>query len=198
MKSNQLAATSLHLAGWRFESDLPPEKKYVCLAVPHTSNWDGLLLVTLLRSIGLDMQWMIKDGWVKGPIGPVMRRLGAVAIHRDKATNVVDQMIEQFQKRDHFVLGIPTEGTRGRADHWKSGFYHIARGADVPVVPGYLDFGRKRAGLGPAMRMTGDVRADMDRLRAFYQEKNPTAYEPANFGPIRLREEADSPIRAAG
>ncbi len=198
MKPNQLAATSLHLAGWRFESDLPPEKKYVCLAVPHTSNWDGLLLVTLLRSIGLDMQWMIKDAWVKGPIGPVMRRLGAVAINRDKATNVVDQMIEQFQKRDRFVLGIPPEGTRGRADHWKSGFYHIARGAGVPVVPGYLDFGRKRAGLGPAMMMTGDVRADMDRLRAFYQEKNPTAYEPANFGPIRLREEADSSIRAAG
>ncbi len=192
MKPNQLAATSLHLVGWRFESDLPPEKKYVCLAVPHTSNWDGLLLVALLQSVGLDMQWMIKDAWLKGPLGPVMRRVGAVAINRDKATNVVDQMIEQFRKRDRFVLGIPPEGTRSRADHWKSGFYHIARGANVPVVPGYLDFGRKRAGLGPAIRMTGDVRADMDKIRAFYQEKNPIAYEPAHFGPIRLREEAGS------
>jgi len=189
LKPNLLAAASLHLAGWRFESDQPPEKKYVCLAVPHTSNWDGLLLVTLLHSIGLDMQWMIKDAWVKGPLGPVMRGLGAVAINRDKATNVVDQMIEQFRKHDSFVLGIPPEGTRGRADHWKSGFYHIARGANVPVVPGYLDFKRKRAGLGPAIPMTGDVHADMDKLRAFYQEKAPTAYEPAHFGPIRLREE---------
>lgn len=194
MKPNQLAATSLHLVGWRFESDLPPEKKYVCLAVPHTSNWDGLLLVALLQSVGLDMQWMIKDAWLKGPLGPVMRRVGAVAINRDKATNVVDQMIEQFRKRDRFVLGIPPEGTRSRADHWKSGFYHIARGANVPVVPGYLDFGRKRAGLGPAIRMTGDVRADMDKIRAFYKEKNPTAYEPAHFGPIRLREEAGSSV----
>jgi 1-acyl-sn-glycerol-3-phosphate acyltransferase len=194
LKPNQLAATSLHLVGWRFESDLPPEKKYVCLAVPHTSNWDGLLLVALLQSVGLDMQWMIKDAWLKGPLGPVMRRVGAVAINRDKATNVVDQMIEQFRKRDRFVLGIPPEGTRSRADHWKSGFYHIARGANVPVVPGYLDFGRKRAGLGPAIRMTGDVRADMDKIRAFYQEKNPTAYEPAHFGPIRLREEAGSSV----
>ena len=197
MKPNQLAATSLRLAGWRFESDLPPEKKYVCLAVPHTSNWDGLLLVTLLRSIGLDMQWMIKDAWVKGPLGPVMRGLGAVAINRDKATNVVDQMVAQFQAHESFVLGIPPEGTRSRADHWKSGFYHIARGANVPVVPGYLDFKRKRAGLGPAIPMTGDVRADMDKIRAFYQEKSPTAYEPTHFGPIRLREESDSPARPA-
>lgn len=190
MKPNQLAATSLHLAGWRFEGGVPAEKKYVCLAVPHTSNWDGLLLVAMLQSIGLDMQWMIKDAWVKGPLAPVMRRLGAVAINRDRSTNVVDQMIEQFRVRDQFVLGIPPEGTRSRAEHWKSGFYHIARGANVPVVPGYLDFARKRAGLGPAIPMTGDVVADMDKIRAFYAEKKPVAFDPESFGPIRLREEA--------
>lgn len=190
MKPNLLASTSLQLAGWKFETGLPPEKKYVCLAVPHTSNWDGLLLVTLLRGIGLEMQWMIKDSWTKSPLGPVLRGLGAVAINRDRSTNMVDQMIEQFRKRDTFVLGIPPEGTRARAPHWRSGFYRIALGAGVPVVPGYLDFKRKRAGLGPAITMTGDVRADMDKLRAFYEEKKPVAYEPANFGPIQLREEA--------
>jgi 1-acyl-sn-glycerol-3-phosphate acyltransferase len=196
VKPNLLAATSLQLAGWRFETGLPPEEKYVCLAVPHTSNWDGLLLVGLLQSIGLEMQWMIKDSWVKGPLAPVLRGLGAVAINRDRSTNVVDQMIEQFKKRDRFVLGIPPEGTRSHAEHWKSGFYHIARGADVPVVPGYIDFARKRAGLGPAIPMTGDVRADMDKLRAFYADKKPVAYDPKSFGPIRLREEATSPAKA--
>ncbi|MEP7125379.1 MAG: lysophospholipid acyltransferase family protein [Byssovorax sp.] len=190
MKPNLLASTSLQLAGWRFETGVPPEKKYVCLAVPHTSNWDGLLLVTLLRGIGLDMQWMIKDSWVKSPLGPVLKGLGAVAVNRDKSTNMVDQMIEQFRTRESFVLGIPPEGTRARAPHWKSGFYRIALGANVPVVPGYLDFKRKRAGLGPSILMTGDVRADMDKLRAFYEDKNPTAFVPANFGPILLREEA--------
>ena len=169
---------------------MPTEKKYVCLAVPHTSNWDGLLLVTLTRSIGLEMEWMIKDTWLKGPMRPAMRRLGAIGINRSRATNVVDQMVEQFRQRDEFVLGIPPEGTRKHAEHWKSGFYHIACGAGVPVVPGYLDYGRKRAGLGPAITMTGDVRADMDKLRAFYAEKKPTAYDPKSFGPIRLREEA--------
>ncbi len=141
MKLTDLARTSLHLAGWAFEGPLPPEKKYVALAMPHTSNWDGLLLVTLLQSIGLEMQWMIKDAWVKSPLGPVLRRFGAVAINRDRSTNVVQQMIEEFRRRDSFVLGVPPEGTRSRAEHWKSGFYHIALGAQVPVVPGYLDFG---------------------------------------------------------
>jgi 1-acyl-sn-glycerol-3-phosphate acyltransferase len=157
--------------------------------VPHTSNWDGLLLIGLLQSIGLQMEWMIKDTWMKGPLGIALRRAGAVGINRSKHTNVVDQMIEQFKERDAFVLGIPPEGTRSRADAWKSGFYHIARGADVPVVPGYLDFGRKRAGLGAAIPLTGDVRADMDKIRAFYAEKDPKPYDPAKFGPIRLREE---------
>lgn len=192
MKPSRLASLSLDFAGWQFEGGLPDEKKYVCLAVPHTSNWDGLLLVALLRSIGLDMQWMIKNDWMRGPLGPVMKRFGAIGINRSRHTNVVDQMIEEFRKRDHFVLGIPPEGTRSRAEYWKSGFYHIAKGAKVPVVPGYLDYGRKRAGLGPAITLTDDVRADMDKLRAYYAKQNPAPYDPAQYGPIRLREE-DAP-----
>jgi 1-acyl-sn-glycerol-3-phosphate acyltransferase len=180
---------SLRLAGWKFEGEAPPEKKYVCLATPHTSNWDGLLLVTLTRSIGLKLDWMVKDSWVKGPAGPVLRALGAVPINRSRSTNIVEQMIEQFKQRDELVLAIPPEGTRSRAECWKSGFYHIARGANVPVVTGYLDFARKRAGLGPAIPMTGDVRADMDKIRAYYAAKKPTPYDPSQFGPIRLREE---------
>jgi 1-acyl-sn-glycerol-3-phosphate acyltransferase len=190
MNPSRLATVSLRLAGWQFEGDLPPEKKYVALATPHTSNWDGLLLVALARSVGLKLEWMIKDSWVKGPLGPLLRHVGAVPINRTRSTHIVDQMIEQFRQRDEFVLGIPPEGTRARADYWKSGFYHIALGANVPVVPGYLDYARKRAGLGAAIHLTGDVRADMDRLRAFYAEHKPTAHDPTKFGPIRLREEA--------
>jgi 1-acyl-sn-glycerol-3-phosphate acyltransferase len=192
VKPNPLAGLSLRFSGWQYEGEIPPEKKYVALAVPHTSNWDGLLLVAILQSIGLQMEWMVKDSWIKSPIGPVLRGVGAIGINRSKHTNVVDQMVEQFKKRDAFVLGIPPEGTRSRAEYWKSGFYHIARGADVPVVTGYLDFARKRAGLGAAIRMTGDVRADMDKIRAFYAAKDPKPYDPSKFGPIRLREEETS------
>lgn len=186
----RVASLALRVAGWTFESELPREKKYVVLAVPHTSNWDGLLLVTLAQAIRLPMAWMIKAEWVRGPMGALLRRLGAVAIDRDRAGDVVGQMIDELRRRDEMVLVIPPEGTRGRAEYWKSGFYRIAVGADVPVVPGYLDFRRKRAGFGPALRMTGDVHADMERIRAFYASQAPTACVPEGFGPIRLREEA--------
>lgn len=190
MEPSRVAKASLRLAGWKYEGPVPPEKKYVALAVPHTSNWDAMLLVMLVRSIGLDMQWMLKDAWVRGPLRPVMRAAGAIAIDRSRSRNVVDQMIEQFRSHHALVLGIPPEGTRSRAEYWKSGFYHIALGANVPVVPGYLDFGRKRAGLGPAITLTGDVRKDMDEIRAYYAKRNAKAYDPSKFGPIRLREES--------
>ncbi len=190
MKPSRLSRASLRLAGWEYEGDVPLEKKYVALAVPHTSNWDALLLIMLLRSIGLEMQWMLKDAWMKGPLGPAMRSLGAVGIDRSRSHNIVDQMVDEFRSRDAFVLGIPPEGTRSRAEHWRSGFYHIALGANVPVVPGYLDFARKRAGLGRAIPMTGDVNADMDAIRAFYAMKDPKAHDPKSYGPIRLREES--------
>jgi 1-acyl-sn-glycerol-3-phosphate acyltransferase len=186
---DRAASLALRLAGWTFETEMPDEKKYILLGVPHTSNWDGVLLLAFGQALHRPMSFMIKAEWVRGPLGPVMRRLGAVAIDRDRAGDVVGQMIEEFQRRDELVLCIPPEGTRGRAPHWKSGFYRIAVGAGVPVVPGYLDFARKRAGFGPALYMTGDVTVDMDRIRAFYQEVAPTAYAPDDFGPIRLREE---------
>ncbi len=189
MNKEGLVSLPLGLAGWRFEGGRPPQKKFVCLGWPHTSNWDGLLLIALTRSIGLEMSWMIKSDWVKGPMGVVLRPLGAVAIDRSGHHNVVDEMIQAFERTDELVLVIPPEGTRKRAEHWKSGFYHIARGAHVPVVPGYLDYRRKRAGLGAAIDLTGDVKADMDRIRAFYAGIDATALVPENVGPIRLREE---------
>jgi 1-acyl-sn-glycerol-3-phosphate acyltransferase len=184
-----LVTRSLSVVGWAFETPKPPEKKYVLLCWPHTSNWDGLLLVLLARSIDLQLKWMVKDAWVNGPFGVVTKRVGAVPINRSKSTNVVEQMVEQFAQHDELALAIPPEGTRSRAEHWKSGFYWIALGAKVPVVPGYLDYGTKRAGLGPAITMTGDVRTDMNAIRAFYEKRNPTAADPSKVGPIRLREE---------
>ena len=193
MVGRAVARLPLFATGWRFEGPLPDAKKYVCIAAPHTSNWDGALLLALARSIGLPMVWMIKREWLEGPKGLLLRRLGAIGIDRSTSRNVVEQMIEQLRGTDELVLVIPPEGTRKRADHWKSGFYHIARGADVPVVPGYLDYGRKRAGFGPAMRLTGDVGADMDVIRAFYEKVGAQGRVPDHFGPIRLREEEGAP-----
>jgi 1-acyl-sn-glycerol-3-phosphate acyltransferase len=180
----------LRRAGWQFEGDVPVVEKCVALGVPHTSNWDGVLLLAVARSLGIEMSFMIKNDWLRGPLGPLMRRLGAIGINHSRSTNVVDAMVDELRRRDRLWLVIPPEGTRSRAEYWKSGFYHIALGAGVPVVPGYLDYGRKRIGLGAPIHLTGDVQDDMDRIRAFYAQHAPTAQTPEDFGPIRLRDEA--------
>lgn len=193
MNPTRLATAALRIVGWRFDGALPHEKKYVCIGYPHTSNWDGLLMVAFATRLNLKARWMIKDQWTKGPLGAALRALGAVGIDRSRSNSVVAQMIEEFARHDEFVLGIPPEGTRAYAEFWKSGFYHVAVGARVPVVPGYVDFEQRRVGLGPPITMTGDVRVDMDRIRAFYGSLRLRAYEPANVGPIRLREEDSVP-----
>jgi 1-acyl-sn-glycerol-3-phosphate acyltransferase len=193
-----LVSLPLRLAGWKFETPVPVEKKYVALGVPHTSNWDGVMLLALSQSVGMKISFMIKNDWVRGPVGEVLRRFGAVSIDRTRANNVVQAMIDELRRSDELALVIPPEGTRGRTEYWKSGFYHIAMGAGVPVIPSYLDYRRKRAGVGPAIHLTGNVSADMDRIRAFYQTNGAHPRYPANFGPIRLREESPAANKRRG
>lgn len=175
--------------GWKIVNDRPKPKKYVLLAVPHTSNTDGLLMILASRVLDMELSFMIKDDWDKPVIGPLVSHYGAVFINRDKANGVVQQMVDEFSRRDSLCLAIPPEGTRGYADYWKSGFYHIAHGAQVPVVPGFLDYKRKRAGFGEPYMLTGDIKADMDVIREFYERGDFGPCKPEKFGPIRLREE---------
>ena len=149
-------------------------------------------MLLVAQAIDIRMAWMIKNDWLRGPAGMVLRRMGAVGIDRSRRTNLVQQMVDEFARHDDFVLVIPPEGTRSRAEHWKSGFYNIAVGAGVPVVPGFMDYGRKRVGLGAPIAMTGDVRVDMDAIRHFYDDKDPIGFHPELVGPIALRAETDS------
>jgi len=177
------------LGGWRFVGEIPEPRRAVCLALPHTDNMDGLLLVLLAQSVGMQISWMVKDTWGKPPLGMLIRGVGGVPIDRSKPHGMVGQMIEELGKREDFYLVIPPEGTRSRTEYWKSGFYRIALGAKVPIVPGFLDYGKKVGGFGPPIEVTGDVRADMDAIRAFYEKMKPLPRYPEKFGPIRLREE---------
>jgi len=120
-------------------------------------------------------------------MGWVMRALGGVPIVRHENNNVVDDMVEVFNARRELVLVVPTEGTRARTEFWRSGFYHIAVGAGVPIVPSYLDFGNKRGGFAQALIPTGNLKADMDYFRTVYADK--TGKFPQFFGPVKLREE---------
>jgi 1-acyl-sn-glycerol-3-phosphate acyltransferase len=177
------------LGGWRYVGEVPTVRKAVCLALPHTDNMDGVLLVLLSASVGIPIRWMVKDAWGKGITGPLVRGVGGIPIDRSKANGMVDQMVAAFAQTDELYLVIPPEGTRSYTEYWKSGFYRIALGAKVPVIPGRLDYRAKTGGFGPPIEMTGNVRADMDRIRAYYGDVGKVAKYPEKFGPIRLREE---------
>ena len=125
------------------------------------------------------------------PFGPFFRSLGGIPIRRHLRENLVKQMIEMFHAREDLVLVVPAEGTRARVEYWKSGFYHIAREAEVPIVLSYLDYARRRGGFGPAVIPTGRFREDMDAIRDFYADKS--GRHPELFAEPKIREE-DTPL----
>jgi 1-acyl-sn-glycerol-3-phosphate acyltransferase len=177
----------LWLRGWKLAGQKPSEAKYLILAAPHTSNWDVPLMLSMAWIYGIRVRWIGKHTLFKWPLGPLMRWLGGVPVDRRARHNAVEQMVDEFNRRDELALLITPEGTRSRAEYWKSGFYHIARSANVPIVLGLLDFKNRVGGLFDVMHPTGDLKADMDRIRAFYHADQ--AKFPADFGPVRLKEE---------
>jgi 1-acyl-sn-glycerol-3-phosphate acyltransferase len=177
-----VARALLGLAGWRTEGTPPADGRFVLIAAPHTSNWDAVIMLCAARVFGLEIAWFVKDAWFVFPLGPAMRALGGVPIDRRTRHGVVEQAVERFAREDKLILAVPPEGTRKRGAHWKTGFYHIARGARVPIVLGYLDYGRKVAGLGPAFTPTGDLAADFAVFRDFYAKV--TARYPEQTSPV--------------
>lgn len=182
-----LGHTFLKAAGWKVVGERPTIDRYVIIAAPHTSNWDMPFMLAFAFIYDIPVRWMGKHTLFKAPFGPFFRKLGGIPIVRHRPGGVVAQMVEQFDNHESLVLMVPAEGTRSHVDYWKSGFYHIAIGAEVPVVLSYLDFAKKEGGIGPALEMTGDVRADMETIREFYAGMQ--GLRPANVGVIRLREE---------
>ena len=188
-----LARAFLRVTGWELDGGRP-EPPFVMVGAPHTSNWDLAYFLAIMRVLDLPARFMAKHTLFAGPLGPIFRALGGIPIRRHVRENVTQQMVAQFRADPSLVLAVPAEGTRSYVTHWKSGFYHIARGADVPVVPGFLDYARRRGGLGPPIRLSGDVRADMDRLRAFFADKRATGRKPELAGEIRLLEEGTADL----
>jgi 1-acyl-sn-glycerol-3-phosphate acyltransferase len=187
MMKRLIGEAFLKVAGWKIEGEPPSLDRYVIIAAPHTSNWDMPFMLAFAFIYDIPVKWMGKHTLFKAPYGTFFKWLGGMPIIRHRPGGVVGQMIEAFDENESLILMVPAEGTRSHVDYWKSGFYRIACGADVPVVLSYLDFGRKVGGIGPTLTMTGDVSADMDRIRAFYAGKQ--GFKPENVGVVRLREE---------
>ena len=188
-----IGKTWLRVAGWTLEGEAPTEKRYVLIAAPHTSNWDLPFMLACSYIYDLPMHWMGKDSLFKAPLGWLLTPLGGLPIDRTKPGGVVQQLTERFadlaERDEAFVLAVPAEGMRSKKPMWKSGFYHIARSANVPIALSYLDWKTKRTGIGKVMRPSGDIKADMDQIRAFYAGME--GKFPGEFTPPLLREELE-------
>lgn len=165
-----LSIAFLKLAGWKVEGALPPgAHKSVLIAAPHTSNWDLPYTLMVAFSLRLTVYWMGKEQIFAFPFRGLMMWLGGIPVDRDKSNNLVAASVEAIKAASGpLQLIVPPEGTRSKARYWKTGFYHIAVGAQVPIVMAYMDYDRKISGLGPVFQPTGDIEADMAAIKAFY------------------------------
>ncbi|WEK62614.1 MAG: 1-acyl-sn-glycerol-3-phosphate acyltransferase [Candidatus Microbacterium colombiense] len=168
--------------------DAVPTRPTILIGAPHTSNWDFVLMLAIAWRLGIDVHWLGKKSLFRGWRGPVMRKLGGVAVDRADPGRVVADVVSQVQAGDVFGLVITPDGTRGGNDYWKSGFYRIARETGMPVTLGFVDRATMTTGLGPTLELSGDVAADMDRIREFYADKS--GLRPERRTVPRLREES--------
>jgi len=156
--------------GWKTIGPLPVASKYIIIVAPHTSNWDLFYGAIVALALNLDANFMAKKELFRWPFGPLMEWLGGVPIDRTSSGHTVEQVVRRFKEKESFVLAIAPEGTRRKVKYWKSGFYHIAESARVPILLGFLDYARKTGGAGPLIMPTGDIDHDMQIISAFYSQ----------------------------
>lgn len=159
--------------GWHFEGNPPGVAKCVVTGAPHTSNWDFVFVLGAVEQLGLKPAFIGKHTLFRWPLARFMRDMGGIAVDRGKRANFVDQVVAEFAVRDELALVVAPEGSRGSDGTWRSGFYHIALNAGVPIVPAWVDHIRMRGGIGDPIMPSGDYRADMAKIAAFYRAKRP-------------------------
>ncbi len=161
----------MKVAGWTFRGSIPNVAKAVIIVAPHTSNWDFVIGAAGMLALDLDLRFLGKHTLFEGPLAPIMRGLGGIPVDRSHpGSGVVDTMVALFAAEDRLILALAPEGTRGRVERWRTGFYRIAAGAGVPIVPVALDYGSKTIVLGTPASASGDVEADLAALRAFFAD----------------------------
>ena len=164
------------LLGWRFMGAFPDTPKFVVVAAPHTSNWDGVVSLAAATALGLEIYFVGKHTLFRGPFGWFVRAMGGLPVDRTSAGGMVDQAIREFRERDAFVFGLAPEGTRKRAAQWKTGFHRIAGAADVPVVLLAFDYATKRIGALATIHTTSEASHDLAEIAGYYRTvrgKNP-------------------------
>ena len=164
-----LGRSILRLGGWRMVGTFPDIPKLVLIGAPHSSNWDGIWGFSAKLALGLDIKILGKRELFWWPLGSVLGWLGVIAVDRTAAHGVVEQLATLMGTTDKFWLGLAPEGTRKPVDRWKTGFWKIAKAADVPVLPAYFHYPDRVIGIGPPVVLSDDMAADVARIRAWYR-----------------------------
>lgn len=164
--SRALGRWVLRAMGWRVEGEIPNERKLVIIAAPHTSNWDFVVGIAAKSALGLRVMFLGKDTLFRFPLGVLMRVWGGIPVDRESSNDVVSGIVDQFARREQLILALAPEGTRKRVERWRTGFYHIAHAAGVPIVPVALNFGERTIQIGAPFRTTGDVDRDVQELQS--------------------------------
>lgn len=174
------------IQGWKLDYNIPEEaQRCVLVAAPHTSNWDLVYARAAFDWLKIPLRFTIKKEWTRFPLNLVTVPMGALGIDRtpkkpgDPRPSMVDAMADLFKHHEKLAMMVTPEGTRKKNPHWKTGFYHVALKANVPIVCGYLDYKNKIAGMGPVIYPTGDIKTDFKKIMMFYE--NITAKYPENF-----------------
>jgi 1-acyl-sn-glycerol-3-phosphate acyltransferase len=165
--------------GWHFEGEVPDEPKMVVIVAPHTSNWDFVVGVGALFSIGFRVSFLGKHTLFKFPLGIFMHWLGGIPVERSVSRDRVGENVAAFNSSDKLILAVAPEGTRKLVKEWKTGFYHVAHGASVPIVPVAFDYGTRTIRLFPLFRTTGDIDGDIRKIKDLYRGVVPK--NPENF-----------------
>lgn len=189
MIKSLIARVFWRFSPWTLKSEPAPTRPTVLIGAPHTSNWDFIYMLAIAWRLGVHVRWLGKAELFTGWRGPIMRGFGGIAVDRKNPGDVVGNVVQRVRDGEVFGLVVTPDGTRGGHTHWKSGFYRIARETGMPVTLGYIDRPTMTTGLGPTIELTGDVAADMDRIRAFYADKS--GYFPeARVEPRLYREDS--------
>lgn len=165
-----IARTLFRFLGWRFEGVIPTGlQQAVVIGAPHTSNWDLPYMLMAAFVLERELHWLGKAQIFRFPFGGLMRWMGGIPVDRSRTNNLVDAAIQCFTaERAPLLLLVPPEGTRKAVTTWKTGFYYIALGAEVPVVMAYMDHGTRTCGVDRLFYPTGNIESDMADIRAYY------------------------------
>lgn len=167
--------------GWKKVGGIPSDvKRAVLVCAPHTSNWDFPFALSAFNLLDLKLHYFIKRSWFFFPLNFFFKATGGIPVDRSKNHGLVESMALQLKQHKEMIVAIPAEGTRSWVSKWKTGFYHIAVMANVPIIMGFVDFNRKEVGFGPVLYPSGDFEKDMTVIQEFFAKKTPKYTELYN------------------